>query len=297
MWKLLLCGAALYAVGCSKTPSYTPRIDMSRVERMRAAMGSVSGTASGAGAVEEVLADPTGWGTLRGTFKMVGNPPAKQPINISGDDMSICAPGGAQVFTNYVEVGAGGGLKNVVLFVTTNLKDEEPWTHPSIAAAANEPVEFDQKACRFLSHVMAMRAGQPLRVLNSDPTGHNTNLLTKKNLPFNRTVPANGSVDVTLNTPETAPFSVKCSIHPWMSAFIMVCPNGYFAVTDDSGAFEIPNLPTGVDLEFRVWHEKTNFLSGIEINGQNVKKGKFKLTLEPDQTSEIDVNLDSAMFN
>ena len=142
-----------------------------------------------------------------------------------------------------------------------------------------------------------MKAGQTLKILNSDPTGHNTNLLTKQNMPFNQTVPAKGEVAVVLKSPERQPFSVKCSIHPWMSAYIMVCSSGYFAVTDENGAFDIPNIPAGVDLEFRIWHESTGFLSGIEIDGQAVKKGKLQLNLTADQAREINVNLDAAMLN
>ncbi|MEM8679011.1 MAG: hypothetical protein AAGF97_06650 [Planctomycetota bacterium] len=294
----LLAAYVVSGLGCSSQSIKAPKTDLARVEQMRLAMGTVSGSSDSGGAAAVVpMAEPTGWGTLKGNFKMVGAPPQNPTLNVSGDDISICNPNGQAIYSNAIEVAGDGGLKNVLLFVTTDLKPEAPWTHPSVVEATSGEVEFDQKACRFLDHVFAMKAGQPLKVLNSDPTGHNTNLLTKKNLPFNRTVPANGSVNVALDTPETAPFNVKCSIHPWMSAYIMVCPNGYFALTDEQGNFEIPNLPSGVDLELRVWHEKTNFLNDVEINGQPVKKGKFTVNLQPDQTNEISVDLPAAMFN
>ena len=36
-----------------------------------------------------------------------------------------------------------------------------------------EPAEIDQKDCRYHPHVFGMRVGQPLEIVNSDPTLHN----------------------------------------------------------------------------------------------------------------------------
>ena len=38
---------------------------------------------------------------------------------------------------------------------------------------------------------------------------------------------------------------VRCNNHPWMSAFINVAPNPWFAVTGTDGAFHITGLPPG----------------------------------------------------
>jgi hypothetical protein len=48
---------------------------------------------------------------------------------------------------------------------------------------------------------------------------------------------------------------VFCNIHPQMSAVIVVLGTPYFAVSDKTGAFEIPNVPPG-DYRFRVFHER-----------------------------------------
>ena len=36
-----------------------------------------------------------------------------------------------------------------------------------------EPAKIDQKECRYHPHVFGMRVGQPLEIVNSDPTLHN----------------------------------------------------------------------------------------------------------------------------
>ena len=40
-----------------------------------------------------------------------------------------------------------------------------------------------------------------------------------------------------------------------MTAYLLPRKNGYFAITDADGNFEIANVPAGEPLEFQVWHE------------------------------------------
>jgi hypothetical protein len=42
--------------------------------------------------------------------------------------------------------------------------------------------------------------------------------------------------------------------HVWMSAEMMVTPHPYYAVTDESGQFELTNVPPGT-YEIIAWHE------------------------------------------
>ena len=79
-----------------------------------------------------------------------------------------------------------------------------------------------------------------------------------------------------------------------MSSNLIVRDNGYFAISDASGNFEIPNLPAGVELEFRIWQE-AGTISGIEINGAPVKKGRFTMTLPPDG-AEFAVAVDASTY-
>jgi hypothetical protein len=48
----------------------------------------------------------------------------------------------------------------------------------------------------------------------------------------------------TFNAPETM-IEVRCVYHPWMSAFINVAANPFYAVSDADGHFEITGLPPG----------------------------------------------------
>ncbi len=46
----------------------------------------------------------------------------------------------------------------------------------------------------------------------------------------------------------------KCSVHPWMGAYIAVLDHQYFGVSDEAGEFEIPNLAAG-EYTVEAWHE------------------------------------------
>jgi hypothetical protein len=250
------------------------------VDEIRVSLVSAGG-GEAAGEVAQVSQQPTGWGTLRGRFTLIGNAPARQALKVD-KEVGVCAPGGVQVLSEELVVADDGGIKDVVIYLTSKISADEPWTHPTMKPGAlTEPVEFDQKQCIFLSHMAAMRTSQPLLILNSDPIGHNTNLSPGKNPGFNQIIPSGTATTYNWSSEEAAPFPVACSIHPWMGANIIVRDNGYFAVTAPDGSFEIANLPAGVELEFRVWQEKIKFIQDVTVGSESQKwsKGKFLKTL------------------
>ena len=84
-----------------------------------------------------------------------------------------------------------------------------------------------------------------------------------------------------------------------MTAYLMVCDHPYFAVTDANGRFEIPNVPAGVELEFRVWHERAGYLKDVTVNGEakTWSRGKFTQTLSEDQRLELSIQVPGEAFN
>ena len=282
--------AALATTACNKTYDVTspPNMDLAMSLRKAVAGDSTAATSQSAAAT---MPEPTGWASLKGRFTLSGDAPAPARLTISGGDAGVCAPGGKPVFSEQLVVGDDGGIRDVLIYCTTKLDPSEPYTHPSAAPDPGGEVEFDQKNCIFLSHVFAMQAGQTLKILNSDPVGHNTKI---DGTPINQIVGANSFITYTPKDEWKKPNPVSCSIHPWMSSNLIVRDNGYFAITDESGNFEIPNLPAGVELEFRIWQE-AGTISGVDVAGQTVKKGRFKITLPP-EGAEFEVAVDAATF-
>jgi hypothetical protein len=54
---------------------------------------------------------------------------------------------------------------------------------------------------------------------------------------------------------EADPFYIKCDVHPWMKAWVLVSDHPYFAVTDSNGNFSIDGIPAG-SYEVVCWQEK-----------------------------------------
>ncbi|HEY6564397.1 MAG TPA: hypothetical protein VIY86_07855, partial [Pirellulaceae bacterium] len=142
-YGLALAGAVV-ASGCSDTRTVGPRPQTKAVSLIREAISAGAAT-SGANAKEVVQANPTGWATLTGKFELVGSAPPNPPLNVAGSDAEVCAPGGTKVLAEDVIVGPGGALKNVVIYLDTEIDEAEPWTHPEAKAGLGGDVLFDQK--------------------------------------------------------------------------------------------------------------------------------------------------------
>jgi hypothetical protein len=280
-----LLAITLLLTGCPRQqpPEYQTRAG--DIERISGAVGGASAEA----AVKEV-ANPTGWATLRGKFTMSG-PVALPPISVT-KDQQICgntAPNPA------VQLGPNNEVQFVLIYIDKLPALEDPWVHPDYTATANDEVEFDQKKCIVLSHVLGMRSTQKLKVLNSDTVGHNTSI---KAFGFDTIIAAGSSSIVDSVKAIKEPAGTSCAIHPWMSAYIMATPHPYIAVTDEKGEFEIKNIPAGVDLEFRIWQEQVKYVPGGTVGGAPVTwpKGRMKAKFENDETRVMEVVLDAAKF-
>ena len=244
---------------------------------------------------DEATADnPTGFATLSGAFKLVGEAPPNPILPIS-KDQHVCAPGGMEVRAQQLVVGPDAGIANILIYA-----DRVPatWVHDSAKPGKTDEVIFDQKKCVFLSHVLAMQASQTLKILNSDRVGHNTKFEPRNSSPFNQIIPVNGSASYQPAGEEREPFAVSCNVHPWMRAWIITRETSYFSITDEEGKFEVPNLPSGVPLRFRVWHEKARFRGAVTVNGKAEKwvRRRFTLTLNPDENRQLNVEVDALEF-
>ncbi len=274
-------------LGCSNQNN-GPRHDTAVVASIRESFGSAAATDESADSAASA-AQPTGFATLRGTFRIDGEPPTLPALAISKDE-HICAPGGKTVLSQDVVVDpASKGIANILLFAE-NVPAE--WVHES-AKGSEDEILFDQKECVFLTHVVAMQTTQKLRALNSDPVGHNLMVSS-----FNQTIPSGGYAIYEPSKELRAPVAMRCAIHPWMAAWFINRDNGYFAVTKPDGSFEIPNLPAGVPLEFKVWQEKAQWLKDVTVGGQAATwpKGKLTITLQPDQETNLEVVVSAAAF-
>ncbi len=188
--------------------------------------------------------DPATAATITGTMAFEGTAPVNAAINMGSDP----ACGSTSVTTESILVD-GGGLQNVFVSIKDDLGAQYAFDVPT------EPVKLDQKGCRYVPHVIGVRATQPLEVVNSDSTLHNVHGMPETNREFNVGQPVPGMKNtVTFTTPEVLiPF--KCDVHSWMHAYIGVVSHPYFAVSGGGGKFELKNIPPGT-YTIEAVHEK-----------------------------------------
>lgn len=188
-------------------------------------------------------------GKITGTVKLAGTPPHERPIDMSKDP--VCAKQHTTpAHTENVVVGSGGGLANVVVYISEGL--------PASAASQvpSEPIVWDQKGCMYKPHVAGMDVNQQLKVVNSDPTTHNIHPLPAPgsgNIGWNKSQPPGSPPFVTSWKAEEVAIPVKCNIHPWMHGY-MVVVKGPYGVSDDSGSFTLDNVPPG-SYTLTAWQE------------------------------------------
>lgn len=291
----LVVGLAAVA-GCSRKLPRQVQANPKMAAAFRAEFVKASGSTESGAADAQPTAQPVGWGTLRGTFKLAGGTPSRKTLKVD-KDTSVCLANG-QLFAEDLVVGSDGGIRDVLIFVSQKLGNDEPWTHASAKLGKTDEVLFDQKFCTFTTHVLALQSTQPIRLTNSDSVGHNANLSANANPRFDQTIAGGASAAYQPTAEERQPFPVSCAIHPWMKAWIITRNNSYFAVSKADGTFEIPNLPAGVDLEFRIWQEQLSFVKKAKVNGQtaNWSSGKFKQQVPADGATELNVEFEASQF-
>jgi plastocyanin len=197
-----------------------------------------------AGRIETTAA--AGGSSVTGAVKFTGTGARPTRIDISADP--FCAQAhSSPATTEDLLTDANGGLENVVVYVSDGLGTS---TFP----IPDEPAVMEQKGCQYRPHVLAMRAGQKLKVVNSDDTTHNIHPVPNNNREWNVLQPHGVPIEQVFAREEIA-ISVKCNIHPWMRSYIAVLKTPHFAVTGKNGSFELKDLPPG-SYTIQAWHEK-----------------------------------------
>ncbi len=221
------------------------------------------------------------WADLTMTVVLDGEIPKAKEVEVKADQ--ICMQN--KIMSEDLVVDpATKGIANVVFMIDSKkTKLETKQFHPDLQKLPETKPELDNLKCAFVPHVMFIRAGQSILVKNSDQTGHNAKFSFFKNDEVNPMIPVGGSKEVPTKVEEPGPTKVECSIHPWMSGYVIVAGHPYVAVSDATGKIKIEKLPAGVELDFKVWHENQDkSIEEVNFMGKKEKwtKGSVKLTLK-----------------
>jgi plastocyanin len=169
----------------------------------------------------------------------------------------------------------GGTIKGVV---------DSPWVRRYKALVYIDHVNGDfpppkenphmsQKGMVFQPHILPVLKGATVDFTNDDTVAHNVFAPPGSATAFNLGMYGTG-VQKTETFNNLGEVDLLCSVHPEMSAFVIVLQNPYFALTDNEGNFEIGDVPPGT-YQLKVWHEK-------------LKEASLQVTVEAGKTATVE---------
>jgi hypothetical protein len=184
-------------------------------------------------------------GTISGTVKWSGPIPHNLDFPITKDPQ-ICDPEGKRTASlDRLIIGPGGGVANTVVYLK-NITSGKALELPE------QRRHLDQKLCRYIPHILLVPQNDTLDMVSSDATLHTIHMdgAATFNLPF----PFPHRVtSKTMTTPGLV--NLRCNGgHVWMNAEMMVVAHPYYAVTDESGRFQLTGVPSGT-YQLVAWHE------------------------------------------
>jgi len=206
--------------------------------------------------------DPSTAGDIKGTVTLTGTAPKNEPIRMNADPICIKQTNGPQSQETYAV--SGDKLANVFVYVKDGLGN---YVYDPPAAG----IKLDQHGCRYTPHVFGVRVGQPIEIINSDPTLHNIHAMPKANPEFNNGQPIQGMKMTHTFTAKEVMVPFKCDVHGWMNAYVGVLDHPYFATTEKDGKFELKDLPPGT-YTIEAWHEKLGPQTASVTVGQKETK-------------------------
>lgn len=248
----LLALALVLAVGCEEKKEAPQAAPAAPASGTTAAPASGATAAPPSGAAALPSADR---GDVKGTVTVTGKLPVMEDLKRNSD--AFCAK--KQMKDDSVVVGKKGELANVIVHI-----NGLPATAPP-----SDKATLSQEDCMYVPHVQGIVDGQRLEIRNGDPVLHNVHTYEGARTLFNvAQVPGTPNIEKTF-TQNGVMLKFKCDVHQWMTGYIWVQNNPWFAVSDKDGKFDIKDVPVGTwDIE--AWHERF----GTKTGKITVTKGK-----------------------
>ena len=216
---------------------------------------------------------------LQGTVTFQGTAPEPKEFELRRyPDRMFCgalSDGDGHRFLKEVNVGRGGGLKDVVV-VVEGVQSGKPFTFTNAQVEAN--------VCQFLPFVTVVSNKRQLTVTNRDPVSHDIQGYAYDqagvDIVLHRpSLKATGTTDIVHLVKGRKIFTMQCGMHPYMQNWGYAIDNPYYAVTDLDGSFSIGDLPPGT-YNVKAWHP----ILGVQEQG---------LSVEPNGIITLDVQFDA----
>lgn len=232
------------------------------------------GGGGGGDAPAEMPFDVATAGNVSGSVMFEGTAPPPEVLDMASEaDCAATYSGDPTV--SWVNVGGGGGLQDVFVYVREGL---EGMSFPT----PSDAVVIDQRGCQYIPLVSGAQIGQTVTFRNSDGLLHNINASPTANRPFNVSQPVNMDTGREFAAEEVM-VPIQCDVHGWMAGYIGVLPHPYHAVSGSGGSFSLSQLPPG-DYVIEAWHTRL----GTQEQAVTVTTG---------QTAEVTFTFTEAMLS
>ena len=211
-------------------------------------------------------------GTIAGTVGIDGSAPPDSIVT-PASDRELCGT----AYPDSSIIVQGSGLANVVVWLS-DVKEGK-------ALSIERRTEIVNEDCRLVPRVQAVVAGTTVNVRNEDRLAHTTRFL--RGGPGGdtlATIPLTDDGQVVPNehiATKAGMITASCAQHPWTRGFIAVFESPYYAVTDDSGAFQIDSVPPG-KYHLLAWHERGEALveRDVEVSATGTSRLDMRIRLK-----------------
>jgi plastocyanin len=183
----------------------------------------------------------TNGGTIQGHVKFSGTAPKLEAIKVQ-KNMDFC---GNSVPAEGLQVGKDGGVKFAIGYLDKVTKGK--------AIDRATQTLFAEAKCMFKPHVIAVVKGTDIAINNEDTILHNINISVDGIQRFNKGQPKQNQLLVA-KLRQTGVADVTCDSHTHMKSWMLILDHPYFAISDETGTFNIKDVPAG-KYTLKVWHE------------------------------------------
>lgn len=175
---------------------------------------------------------------VEGRVVLHGVPPPPKKIQVT-QDMETCGKT-REVYPVRVEKG---GVDDAVIWID-DIDRGKPFAFPS--------TQIEQKNCAYVPHVVIMPAGD-LKISSQDPIPHNVHTYAQHNREYNEAMNQLRR-DISLSFARPDVISVRCDLHGWMQAYVVIAKNPYYAISANGGNFKLEGVPDG-QYRLKIWSE------------------------------------------
>ncbi|HZC67400.1 MAG TPA: carboxypeptidase-like regulatory domain-containing protein [Nitrospirales bacterium] len=225
----------------------------------------------------------TDGGTISGKVTLKGGKPVPRGFNlVTFPDPVYCgriSNGSGFRLLKEFTVAEDRGVKDVLVMLT-GIQRGKPFDFPV--------THIEARDCRFLPYITVVRSVGKVEVVNMDPVMHDIQAYETSELGprvlFNVPLPMNPHHPKTAGSnaeyhkhipgePKTEDISMtkgrrifvmQCGFHAYMESFGYAVDNPYYALTDQSGQFTIPDVPPGT-YKLVAWHPQERPLVEQEV--------------------------------